>query len=260
MSGRARLLDALAAAALLALLVALVVRGAAAMDYPWRWARLWPQIVREVDGHWMPGPLLRGLGVTLEIAAAGAALALAAGLATALMALSSSPVARFLARAYVEVARNTPLLAQMLVVYFVLAKALGLTRWQAGVLTLGLYEGAFAAEIVRGAILAVAAGQWEAARALGLRTGRIYRHVVLPQALPLMLPPLTGVLVNAVKHSSIVSVIAIFDLTTEGRALIADTFMSFEVWLAVAALYLAVTVPLSAAAALLERRLAPRPA
>jgi polar amino acid transport system permease protein len=83
----------------------------------------------------------------------------------------------------------------------------------------------------------------------------VLRLVVLPQALPLMLPPLTGVLINLVKNSAIVSVIAIADLATEARNLISDTLMSFEIWLTVAAVYLAITLPLSAAAQWLEYRL-----
>jgi polar amino acid transport system permease protein len=82
------------------------------------------------------------------------------------------------------------------------------------------------------------------------------RLVVLPQALPLMIPPLTGVLVNLVKHSAIVSTIAIADLTTEGRNLISDTFMSFEIWLTVAGMYLVITVSLSSLAQWFERTLA----
>jgi polar amino acid transport system permease protein len=83
----------------------------------------------------------------------------------------------------------------------------------------------------------------------------VLRLVVLPQALPLMLPPLTGVLINLVKNSAIVSVIAIADLATEARNLISDTLMSFEIWLTVAAVYLSITLPLSAAAQWLEYRL-----
>jgi polar amino acid transport system permease protein len=99
-------------------------------------------------------------------------------------------------------------------------------------------------------------GQWEAARAIGLSSRQILREVVLPQALPLMLPPLTGVLVNLVKHSAIVSVIAVADLATEGRNLISDTLMSFEVWLTIGAIYLSVTVPLAAVARWIETRVA----
>lgn len=236
--------------------LALILRGAAGMDYNWQWSRIMPFILRDVQGEWIPGPLLKGLRVTLEISAMAILLALPIGLVTALCNLSRSPAAIFLARVYVEIIRNTPILLQILIFYFIIAKVVGIDRWWAGVLTLALYEGAFAAEIIRAAIVAVARGQWEAATSLGLTRIDLYRYVVLPQALPLMLPPLTGVLVNLVKHSSIVSVIAIFDLTNEGRSVAADTFMSFEVWLTVAALYLVVTISLSLAAAWLERRLA----
>ena len=113
-----------------------------------------------------------------------------------------------------------------------------------------------AAEVIRGAVSSVPRGQWEAARAIGLSSRQILREVVLPQALPLMLPPLTGVLVNLVKHSAIVSVIAVADLATEGRNLISDTLMSFEVWLTIGAIYLSVTVPLAAVARWIETRVA----
>jgi polar amino acid transport system permease protein len=111
-------------------------------------------------------------------------------------------------------------------------------------------------EAMRGAVMAVPRGQWESAAALGLKEGATYRTVVLPQALRLALPALTGRAVSLVKASAIVSVIAVFDLTTEGRNIISDTFMTFEIWLVVAALYLLITTPLSFAAQWLERRLA----
>ena len=247
--------DLLAFAIFLGLLILLVLRGASAMDYNWQWTRMMPYIVRNVDGQLIPGLLLKGLRVTLEISFFAMLIALPLGLATALLNLSKRPVSVFIARLYIEVIRNTPILLQILIFYFIVAKVIGIDRWWAGVLTLALYEGAFAAEIIRGAILAVSRGQWEAAASLPLGRIDTYRFIVLPQALPLMVPPLTGVLVNVVKHSSIVSVIAIFDLTNEGRSIATDTFMSFEVWLTVAALYLIVTVSLSIVAAWLERKL-----
>ena len=97
-------------------------------------------------------------------------------------------------------------------------------------------------------------GQREAGLSLGLSSLDLYRDIILPQAVPLMLPPLGGVLVNLVKHSAIVSVIAVYDLTTQARTIISDTFMAFEIWLATAALYLMVTVTLSLFVAWLERR------
>jgi polar amino acid transport system permease protein len=209
---------------------------------------------RTIDGQIIWGPLMKGLSVTLQISAIALVLSLAIGLATALLRLSPGIVGRGIARVYLEIIRNTPLLVQVLIFYFIIAHILGIPRFWAGVLCLAFYEGAFAAEIIRGGIIAVRRGQWEAARSLGLRPFDIYRDVILPQAVPLMLPPLAGVLVNLVKHSAIVSVIAVFDLTTEGRTIVADTFMAFEIWLTVAGLYLLITLSLSLLVLGLERR------
>ena len=243
---------------LLAVLLGLgaaVFSGAQAMHYQWQWYRVPAFIWRTVDGEGFPGPLLRGLGVTLQIAALSAGITLAAGLLTALLRMSPSWAARGLATLYLEVVRNTPILVQIYLFYFVLAPILGLGRFAVGVLSLSFFEATLAAEVIRGSLQAVPPGQWEAGRAMGLRSHQVLRRIVLPQALPLMIPPLTGVLINLVKHSAIVSVIAIADLATEARNLISDTLMSFEVWLTVAGIYLVITLSLSIAAQVMERRL-----
>jgi polar amino acid transport system permease protein len=237
-------------------LVWLVVRGASGMGYNWQWYRIPPYIMGEVDGRLVAGPLLQGLLVTLEISALSLLLALAAGLVAALLRLSPSVMGRATARVYLELIRNTPLLVQLYLVYFVLGPILGLDRFWTAIFCLGIFEGAFISEIFRAGIEAVAKGQLEAAKSLGLSPLDAHRFVILPQAVRLMLPPLTSQAVALVKHSSLVSVIAVLELTTEGRNIISDTYMSFEVWFTVAGIYLAVTVTLSALAALLERRLA----
>ena len=239
----------------MALLVVLAYQGAQQMAYQWKWEKVPGYLVRVIDGQWLAGPLLKGLYVTLQLAWQSALLALLLGVLGAWMRVAPSRVGRALAWSYVELIRNTPLLVQILVCYFILAPTLGLGREATGVLCLALYEGAFATEIIRGALQAVPRGQREAALSLGLSDAQAERDIVWPQALPLMLPPLAGVLVNLVKHSAIVSVIAIFDLTTQARSIIADTFMAFEIWLTTAALYLCVTVCLSLAIHAFERRL-----
>jgi polar amino acid transport system permease protein len=150
--------------------------------------------------------------------------------------------------------RNTPLLVQMYLFYFVLSPIIGIDRFWTGVICLAVFEASFISEIIRGGILSVPKGQWEGAASLGLRPGQVYAKVVLPQAVPIMLPPMTSALVNLIKNSAIVSTIAIFDLTNEGRNVIADTFLSFEIWFTVAAIYLALTISLSGLAAYLERQ------
>ena len=239
-------------------LIWLTVYGAQRMNYNWQWYRVPRYFYRVIDEELIWGPLIKGLGVTLELTAASVVLTLAIGLITALLRLSNSFAGRFLAKVYLEAIRNTPLLIQIYLFYFVLGPILGLDRFWVGVLCLSVFEGSFASEVIRAGILSVEKGQWEASASIGLSTGQSYRHVVLPQAVPLMLPPLTGLIISLIKNSAIVSVIAVFDLTTEGRNIIADTFMSFEIWMTVAAMYLVLTVILSVLVSILEHRIRAR--
>lgn len=233
----------------------IVYRGAAGIGYNWQWYRVPQYIYKVIDGELIWGPLIRGLLVTLEIGLYSAVLTIVIGLITTLLRLSRSFSGNLLATAYLEIIRNTPLLVQMFVFYFVIGPILGIDRFWVAVLALAFFEGSFAAEIIRAGIVSVPKGQWEAASSIGLSRFAIYRRVVLPQAIPLMLPPMTGLLVNLIKNSAIVSVIAVFDLTTEGRNIIADTYMSFEIWFTVALIYLSITIPLSLFVGMLERRI-----
>lgn len=239
---------------LFGLLLALTIHGAQSMDYQWKWAKVPKYIYRVIDGEIIWGPLMKGVFVTLDIAWKAGILAILIGLAAALLRLSGSIVGTALAWIYIEIIRNTPILVQVLIFYFIIAAVLGIPREWAGILCLAFYEGAFTAEIIRGAIVAVHKGQREASKSLGCSTVDMYRDIILPQAVPLMLPPLGGIVVNLVKHSAIVSVIAVFDLTTQARTVVSDTFMAFEIWLTTAAMYLVMTIALSLIVAWLERR------
>jgi|TARA_B000000460_G_C21413638_1_gene347700 polar amino acid transport system permease protein len=236
-------------------LVWLTIEGAAEMGYNWQWYQIPRYFYRVIDEELIWGPLATGLVITIEISLYSMLLTLVLGLLTALLRMSNSLSGQVLARVYLETIRNTPMLVQIYVFYFVIAPVLGIDRFWTGVLCLGLFEGSFASEIIRAGINSVPRGQWEAASSVGLSRFSSYRYVVLPQAIPLMLPPMTGVLINLIKHSAIVSVIAVFELTTEGRNIIADTYMAFEVWLTVAGIYLVLTVSLSIFVGYLERRL-----
>lgn len=246
--------DSLAFLFLAAALVWLIVRGTDTLHYNWQWVRIPPYLYRIADGAFYCGPLLHGLGVTLELTAWSLLLTIVFGLIAALFQQSRSWSAHALARLYVEIVRNTPMLVQLYLVYFMLAPLLDLERFSAAVLALALFEGAFAAEIFRAGIEAIPHGQWDAGRALGFSTTSLYRHIILPQAIRLVLPPLTGLALSLIKHSALVSVIAVAELTTEGRNLIAETFMTFELWFTVAALYLLLTISLSLLVSWLERR------
>ena len=239
-----------------AVLAYLIWRGAQSMDYSWQWYRVEPFFFREIDGEIIWGPLVRGLMETLRLAGIAGVIAILIGFVAAFARLSSSISGRIVAKVYLEAIRNTPLLVQLFLFYFVLAPIFGIDRFWAGVLCLAFFEGSFAAEIIRGGIMAVDKGQYEGADAIGLNAVDKYRFIVVPQSLPLILPPLTGLLISLIKHSAIVSVIAVSELTTTGSEPdFADTFMAFEVWFLVAGIYLAVTITLSLLVSMFEHSL-----
>ncbi|MCY3731487.1 MAG: amino acid ABC transporter permease, partial [Rhodospirillaceae bacterium] len=202
------------------------------------------------------GEIAVGLASTLTLSLQSFALALIGGLVLALLRLSRLVVGTALAVVFLEFVRNMPLLVLLYLFYYVLGPIFGLDRYAASVLCLGVYHAALMSEVFRAGIRSVHAGQWQAARSIGLSTSQAYRFVVLPQSIKFMLPPLTGEAVHMVKSSAIVSVIAVVELTTTGRNIIADTYMSFEVWFTIAAVYLMITLTLSVLASLLEKRYA----
>nr|WP_239482155.1 amino acid ABC transporter permease [Pseudomonas insulae] len=209
-----------------------------------------------VTRHWAAGPLLWGLWTTLWISVVSGAFGLLIGLATGLCRLSKNPTLRDLSTVYVELVRGTPLLVQIFIFYFFIGTVLNLSREFAGVAALALFTGAYVAEIVRAGVQSIAKGQDEAARSLGLTAPQTMRHVILPQAFKRVLPPLAGQFISLVKDTSLVSVIAITELTKSGREAITTSFSTFEIWFCVAALYLLINLPLSQIANRLERRLA----
>jgi polar amino acid transport system permease protein len=250
---RSRTADILQFVAFVGALMWLIVRGADNMNYVWQWHRVPKYLYQVHEGELIWGPMVDGLFVTLELGAYSIVLGLGIGLVTAFLRLSGSFSGRLLASIYLEAIRNTPLLVQLFVFYFVLGPIFDIDRFWVAVLCISFFEGSFASEIIRSGIVSVPRGQWEASDSVGLTRAQAYRYVVLPQAVPIMLPPLIGIIVNLIKHSAIVSVIAVFDLTTSGLDIISETFMAFEIWIVVAAMYLAVTVTLSVMVGFLEQ-------
>ncbi|MFT5807535.1 MAG: polar amino acid transport system permease protein [Moritella dasanensis] len=236
-------------------IVWLLDSGAQAMGYSWQWQRIPDYILFYEDGQWWPAELIDGLLVTLKISILSLMATLLIGLITALLRVSNSIVGRILARSYIELIRNTPLLVQIYLLYFVFGPIIGLDRFSTAILALAIFQGAYTAEIFRSGLNSIDAGQFEAAKSLGLSTYFTYKDVILPQVLQRTLPPLTNEVVSLIKNSSIVSVMAIFDLTTEGRNIVAETAMPFEIWFTIAAIYLLLTLSLSALSAWLEHRL-----
>jgi polar amino acid transport system permease protein len=232
-----------------------VFNGTRQLGYNWQWYRIPQYIVSVTDAQPAPGPLIQGLVITLRITAISLLLAFVFGLATALMRLSHSFLARSLSRGYLEIIRNTPLLVQLFFIYFILGPVLEISGFVSAVLALSLFEGAYASEIFRAGIVSIQRGQWEAAFSIGLNRYQTYRFVILPQALRRILPPLTSQAISLIKDSALVSTIAIYDLTMRGQTIIAETFLVFEIWFTVAAIYLSITLLLSATVSFMEKRL-----
>ncbi|MBK9033941.1 MAG: ABC transporter permease subunit [Myxococcales bacterium] len=194
--------------------------------------------------------------VTLGLSVAAFALAVPLGLLLAIGRVYGGRVLGAAARVYIELFRGTPVLLQLYVIYFALAPYYAIGPITAAILTLGLNYGAYEAEVYRGAILAIPRGQAEAAKALGLSPMDSLRHVIVPQALRLALPPMTNDFVSLLKDSSLVSVITVIELTKQMTISAAELQGWLVPGLACAALYLALSVPLSELARRLERRLA----
>ena len=206
--------------------------------------------------EWRAGPLLVGLWTTLWLSAAASVLGMIIGLITGLCRVSSNTTLRQLSVFYIEVIRGTPLLVQIFIFYFFLGTVLDISRIVAGIGALAIFAGAYVAEIIRAGIQSIPKGQMEAARSLGMNVPQAMIHIILPQAFKRTLPPLAGQFISLIKDSSLVSVIAITDLTKSGREVITSTFATFEIWFVVALLYLMLTSVLSQVIAWVERRLA----
>jgi len=247
--------DWLGAMATAGLLIWFVYAGGSGLGYNWQWYRVPAYLYSIENGHLTPGPLIDGLFVTLQITVVSLVLALAFGLITAILRLSHSFAARGVSRGYLELMRNTPLLVQLFLIYFVLSPALDLTAFTSAVLALSLFEGAYISEIFRAGIVSISRHQWEAAFSVGLSRWHTYRFVILPQAVRIMLPPITSQAVSLIKDSALVSTIAIYDLTMQGQIIIAQTYLVFELWFTVAVIYLVMTMSLSLTVYTLEKRL-----
>jgi len=227
--------------------------GAGRVNYDWQWGKI-PGYLVSLQNGFHPGPLLRGLSVTLHISLVSIFFAFIIGLVSALLRLSGSFIGRSLSYVYIESIRNTPLIVQIFFMYFAVAPIFNISAFSSAVTALTLFEGAYISEIIRAGILSIRKGQWEAAWSLGLGKFQTYRHVILPLAIRRVLPPLTGQGVSLIKDSALVSTISIYDLTMVGESIVSDTFLSFEIWFTVALLYLMMTVPLSLFSDYVEKR------
>lgn len=200
--------------------------------------------------------LLKGAGITVVLSAVSMAMAVMLGLLLTLSRLYGKKPLRFLASSYIEIYRGTPLLIQLYILYYGLPNiGITLNPIAAAVIGLGMNYAAYEAEIYRAGIEAVPKGQMEAALSLGMTKGLAIRRIILPQALRITIPPVTNDFIALFKDSSLVSVIAMVELTKTYSILAATTLRFFELGLIAAILYFAMSYPLSLLARRLEKRL-----
>ncbi|GHB14031.1 amino acid ABC transporter permease [Salinicola rhizosphaerae] len=200
--------------------------------------------------------LLKGLPYTLLISFAGLAIGFVVGILCGLMRISPTRWLRYPAIVYIEVFRGTPVLVQVLFIFYGLPSLLGgpINALTAGIAAIALNAGAYISEIVRGGVQSIERGQREAGLSLGLSGGQTFRYIVWPQALKRMIPALGNQGIVSIKDTSLFSVIGVGELVRQGQVYIAQTFTALEVYFMIALLYLVITLSLSMALSLLERK------
>lgn len=200
--------------------------------------------------------LIAGAGITVEITALSVFFGMLIGIVVALVRLSDVKVLRWLGNVYVDFIRGTPLLIQIFLVYFALPSIIGhrVDAFFAAISACSINSGAYVAEVFRGGIQSIDVGQMEAGRSLGMTWWQTMRYIILPQAFKRIIPPLGNEFIAMLKDSSLVSVIGFEELTRRGQLIIARTYASFEIWMAVAIIYLILTFTVARLTGLLERK------
>jgi len=215
------------------------------LHYGWNWGAIWQYRQKFLQG-WL---------MTVAISAAALLVSLLIGLLTALARRSAFLPLRYSAVLYVETIRGTPLLVQILILFYVVANAFGIdNRYVVGVLTLSLFAGAYLAEMIRAGIESIRDSQLESARAIGLTRVQTYRYVIFPQVVRQLIPPLTGQFASIIKDSSLLSIIAVSEFTLNAQEVNAFTYSTLESYLPLAVGYLLLTLPISLLSRVLERR------
>lgn len=220
--------------------------------------------VLAVYQKWKVGILLQGLWLTIKVSLIAIVFGIFIGILGGLFRVSSNPTLKWSAITYIELIRGSPLLVQIFIWYFVLGTLINtmlaennigqLPPLWFGVAALACFTGAYVAEIVRAGIQSIHRGQTEASRSLGMSYIQTMRHIVLPQALRRILPPLAGQFISLIKDSSLLGIIAIRELTKATREVVTTSLQPFELWFVCAVLYLILTFSLSMFVQYLERR------
>lgn len=221
--------------------------------------------VLAVYKEWKVGILLLGMWLTIKVSIIAIFFGVFIGLFAGLARISSNPALKWTSITYIEIVRGSPLLVQIFIWYFVLGTLIntllvkqgtGFTippLWF-GVAALAFFTGAYVAEMVRAGIQSIHKGQTEASRSLGMNYIQSMVHVILPQAMRRILPPLAGQFISLIKDSSLLGIIAIRELTKATREVVTTSLQPFELWFVCALLYLILTFSLSMCVQYLERR------
>jgi polar amino acid transport system permease protein len=276
------LLDAVILMVVTAILGYIGYRITIGMHYNWNWSAI-PQYLFRIDenGNWKANLLMQGFFTTIRLSIWATLIATILGTVAGFFRISKSLFKRLLGRTFVELIRNTPPLVLIFIFYFFVSgqimpvlgvddlarnasdRAQGImtflfapprffSAFISATITVAIFEAAYITEIVRAGIQSIEKGQFDACHALGLSWRQKMQHVILPQAIQRILPPLAGQFISTIKDSAIVSVISIPELCFQGMELMAATYLTFECWITITVLYLTLTLSLSLAVARLE--------
>ncbi len=225
---------------------------------------IYPGDILGTFAKWRVGILVQGMWVTLKVSAIAIVFGIIIGLFGGLFRISDNPALKWTAVTYIELIRGSPLLVQIFIWYFVLGTLINTLLAKAGVAqvpplwfgvaALATFTGAYVAEMVRAGIQSIHRGQTEASRSLGMNYFQSMRHVILPQALRRIIPPLAGQFISLIKDSSLLGIIAIRELTKATREVVTTSLQPFELWFICALLYLILTFSLSMLLQYVERR------
>ena len=239
---RVRALNVLVAVILFGLVIYLPFTS---LTMNWDWAGVYKYRTKFLEGY----------RLTVGISLAALFLSSLIGLSSALASSTRFLALRYVNRIYIDLVRGTPLLVQILILYYVTANALGINnRFVAGSLILSISYGAYISEVIRGGIESVATSQLESAKAIGLTRTQTYRYVIFPQAFRQMLPSLAGQFVSLIKDTSLLSVIAVGEFTMNARETSDLTFSTLECYIPLAVGYLILTIPITQLTRYLEAR------
>lgn len=281
------IIDMAVVAVVIAAISAFVLRVSDVLAYNWQWKALLPYFffIDEATGSIKANMLVQGFVTTVKLSIWASLLAFAIGTLSGILGAKGDFEHRLISRLYVETVRNIPSLVLVIIFYYFVSSQfldlLGMDAWLraqsdgfqkvvsifaaspgqinafvSAVIALGIYEGAYISEIVRGGIGSIEKGQWEAAFSIGLDRKKTFALVILPQAFRKTAFPMAGQFISTIKDSAIVSVISIQELTFQGMELMAATFFTFEIWITITFLYFILTFSLSRVVALLERKYA----